>query len=195
MNIRIVACGVFESALTHLNFDTRFPAIEIEYLPPHLHNYPFQIQSQLDKIIPRIQEKKEKIICLYGKCFPEIDEYLKERGARRPACDYCYEMLMGLQSFRMIIEKDPRTYFAEKELVMNFDEYCRKPLELDDPQMRNWFFERYRNLLYIQQPEDPPLLTLAESIADFLHLNLLVEKADYRDLAHRLEKEIQKIPS
>jgi len=195
MNVQIVACGVFQSALMHLNLHNRFPTIDIKYLQPFLHHYPQEIRNQLDKTISSAGQRDQKVICLYGKCFPDIDEFLGERGVNRPSCDHCYEMLMGTQSFHRTINEEPGTYFMEKELLVNFNEYCIKPLELDDPQMRKWFFERYHNLLYIRQPDDPDLLTEAGSIADFLHLRLRIENADYRDLIDRLEKEIHKILS
>ncbi|MFH1489040.1 MAG: DUF1638 domain-containing protein [Pseudomonadota bacterium] len=192
MNVRIIACGVFRSALNHLKIHTRFPEIDIEYLQPFLHNDPIELRNQLDKAISRARERDRKVICLYGQCFPDIDEFLKERGIGRPGGHHCYDMLMGAQSFNRAIEEDPGTYFLEKELLMNFDRYCRNPLELDDPQMREWFFERYNTVLYIRQPGDPELRTEAASIADFLSLCLRIKEADYGDLADRLEKEINK---
>jgi hypothetical protein len=192
MKVRIVACGVFQSALSNLNFSDRFPEVELEFLPPYLHNYPFEIRNQLTGVIERAHLNGQPVICLYGKCFPEIDGFLKERRVCRPRCDHCYEMLLGTRAFQRIVNEAPDSYFIEKELLLNFNEYCRKPLELDDPQMKDWFFERYQTLLYIRQPGDPDLQIRAKQIAKFLGLDLHVIQADYGDLADRLENEIKK---
>ena len=77
----------------------------------------------------------------------------------------------------------------EKEY--NFNDYCKKPLELDDPKMREWFFESYKRLLYIRQPQDPDLEPKISEIAGFLGLDHVVEEADYTELNVNLEEIIQ----
>ena len=195
MKVRITACGVFQSALKKLGIYRRFPGIEIEYLQPLLHNYPLQLRDKLNDVVSRASRNGQKVVCLYGNCFPDIDEFLKERAAIRIGCGHCYEMLLGSRSFNRAMEEDPGTYFVEKELIMNFVSYCREPLELDDPQMREWFFERYNTLLYIRQPGDQELWDRACQIAQFLNLRLQLKEADYADLAETLEQKIEQARS
>jgi hypothetical protein len=80
------------------------------------------------------------------------------------------------------------TYFAEKELIAKFDEFCKTPLELDDADMRKHFFGHYKKFLYIHQPSDPELTDEAKEIADFLDLSLEVQEADYSYLAAILDE-------
>jgi hypothetical protein len=192
VRVRIAACGVFRSALENMGICDRFPEMKIDYLQPYLHHYPIELRKRLEEVIRRAHGLGQKVICVYGQCFPDIDVFLQERGATRPSGGHCYEMLLGHQVYETIIDEEPGTYFLEKELLMNFSEYCVKPLELDDPQMRKWFFGRYKTILYIHQPGDPDLRDQASKIAQFLNLHLQVKEADYTDLKLKVEKDIQK---
>ena len=80
------------------------------------------------------------------------------------------------------------TYFAEKDLILNFEEYCMRPLELDDEEMRRYCFGQYRRLLYVRQPSDPNLMTEAGEVARFLGLSLEIRDADYSHLEKTLLK-------
>ena len=84
---------------------------------------------------------------------------------------HCYEMLLGSGRYENIINETPGTYFSERELILNFAEYCSDPLELHDKEMRRLYFKRYERLMYVRQPSDPDLLSRASELADFLHLN------------------------
>ena len=99
---------------------------------------------------------------------------------------YCYEMLLGSERFRQLIQEMAGTYFAEKDLILNFEEYCVRPLELRDEEMRRHCFGQYQRLLYIRQPSDPNLVPQAGEVAEFLELPLEIKDADYS----HLEKEL-----
>jgi hypothetical protein len=74
----------------------------------------------------------------------------------------------------------PGTYFLERELILNFAEYCSEPLELHDEEMRKSFFEHYERIVYVRQPSDPDLVSRARELAELLHLTLEIRDADYR---------------
>jgi hypothetical protein len=100
----------------------------------------------------------------------------------------CYEMLLGNERFEQFIDETAGTYFLEKDLIINFREYCIEPLELDDEEMRDCYFQHYRKLLYVRQPTDPDLVSQAFELADFLELSLSVSDADYSHLEKALIK-------
>jgi len=102
--------------------------------------------------------------------------------------DYCYEMLLGAELFQQLIDDTAGTYFLEKELILNFEEYCMNPLELYDQEIRKYCFEHYRRLLYVRQPEDPDLTFQAGEIAKFLNLSLEIRDVDYSHLEKKLIK-------
>jgi hypothetical protein len=188
MSLRILACGVFRDALRYLALIGRHPALRLTYLPPALHNQTSDLQKELSRQIRLARQAGDHVLCLYGQCFPEMDDLLQEQRIPRVPGAHCYQMFLGTGPFQRVMEEDAGTYFLEKELILHFSEYCLQPLELHDPQMRQWYFQHYRRLLYIRQPLDPDLMPKARELADFLALHLMVMDADYSELKANLFK-------
>jgi hypothetical protein len=186
--VRIIACQVFKSALEHLRLENKCTYIRSTYLPPNLHLRPQDLGKYLRGGVMAAERRNERIICLYGECFPGINEYCQRHGACRVQGPYCWEIFLGSERFNRLLEEDAGTYFLEKELICNFREYCIEPLELYDEEMREQCFKHYHRLLYVRQPSDPDLMARANEIAEFLGLSLEVQDADYSHLEKRLTK-------
>jgi hypothetical protein len=187
--IRIIACRVFKPALEYLELESRYPGIRLTYLPPVLHLKPQELGKYLRREIIAAERNNERIICLYGDCFPGISDYCRRHEAIRVPGSYCWEMFLGSARFQGLLEENAGTYFIEKELLLNFKDYCIEPLELYDKEIRDMFFQHYHRLLYVRQPTDPDLVPEATELAHFLDLALEVEDADYT----HLEKELIKL--
>jgi hypothetical protein len=183
---RIVACGVFKPAIEHLRLANRYPNLRFTYLPPVLHITPQKLEQHLLRRITAAQRKDERIICLYGECIPDLSNVCQYQGVMKVPGHSCYEMLLGNERFEQFIDETAGTYFLEKDLIINFREYCIEPLELDDEEMRDCYFQHYRKLLYVRQPTDPDLISQAHDLADFLELSLAVSDADYSHLEKSL---------
>ena len=188
---RIIACGVFKPALEHLKLEERYPNLRLTYLQSNLHLRPKELRRRLLAEVVAAKERKERVICLYGDCFPDIDKFCQRYEVTKVPGHYCYEMLLGTERFRHLLDEMTGTYFAEKELICNFEEYCRIPLELDDEEMRKLCFQEYKRLLYVRQPSDPDIIPEACELADFLELNLDIRDADYSHLERMLIDSIQ----
>ncbi|MFC2058179.1 DUF1638 domain-containing protein [Chloroflexota bacterium] len=183
---RIIACTVFKPALEYLQLRKRYPDLLITYLPSNLHLKPQELKKRLLKEIIAAKKSVERVICLYGDCFPDIDSFCEQHAVVRVPGHYCYEMFLGSERFTQLIDEMAGTYFAEKELIQNFEEYCVRPLELDDKDMRKYCFKQYRRLLYVRQPSDPNLTNQAGKVAEFLELSLDISDADYSHLEKKL---------
>jgi hypothetical protein len=182
MRNRIIACRVFEDALDFLQIERRFPDWEVRFLPARLHLRPEELKRRLSEEISAARGLGAAACCLYGQCFPDIDGCLARDGAPRVPCAHCFEIFLGPDRYRRLTEEETGSYFVEKRLIVNFDDYCWKPLELEDPRMRKWYFEHYRRVIYIRQPMDPDLAAPAEALAKRIGLPLRIEDADYRAL-------------
>lgn len=187
MRQRIIACEVFKDALAYLKVDRPDASVAITYLPSYLHLRPYDLKKRLLERISRSLVDQERVICLYGQCFAGIDAALCPSRAVRVPGGHCFEILMGKKQFTPLVHAQPGTFFMEKELVRNFKALCSDPLELDDPQMRQWYFEKYSQVVYIQQPLDPDVGDQARAIASFLNLPLKVAESDYTELRSHLE--------
>lgn len=189
--VRIIACGVFRTALEHLDVLKRYPNLRVSFLPSVLHLRPQDLKSLLIREIISAHERGERIICLYGNCFPHIEDICSQYGVIKVPGAYCYEIFLGPDRFNQIMEETAGTYFVEKELITNFEEHCIVPLELFDEMVRKYCFEHYRKLLYVRQPQDPDLSDRAGEIADFLELSLDIKDADYSFLENELAQLIE----
>ena len=183
---RIITCAVFKPAIEYLHLEERFPNLRLTYLPSILHLIPQKLKNRLIKETTAAQKRNERVICLYGDCFPDIDDFCREYGVTKVPGHYCYEMLLGSERFSQLLNEMAGTYFAEKELIQNFEEYCVIPLELHDEEMKGYCFKQYRRLLYVRQPSDPDLVAQAGEVADFLGLSLDVSDVDYSYLQKSL---------
>jgi hypothetical protein len=187
MPIRIIACGVFRDALRQIEPQRFYRNVSITYVPPFLHNHPQKLKQEILHQIHLAQKAGDEILCLYGRCYPELDDHLDAMGIPRVPGEHCYEILLGSQRFHAIIDEEAGTYFLEKDLILNFPEYCMQPLELDDPLMRASYFQHYTQLAYIRQPFDPDTaMPHVHNISQFLNLKPLVIDADYAELTANL---------
>jgi hypothetical protein len=188
---RIIACGAFRAALETLRLEERYPDLHVTFLPSNLHVWPDKLKRRLSREVRKAQRKNDRIICLYGECFPGIDEFCERRGIIRASGLYCYEMLLGSEHFHRIMDETAGTYFLERELIVNFQEYCLEPLELYDEEMRRSYFKHYQRLLYVRQPSDRCLVSRARKLAQFLNLTLEIRDADYLYLEDKLTSLIE----
>ena len=179
---RLIACGVFRPALEHLGLEERYPRLRSHYLPSNLHLRPQDLRRQLSETITSARQRSERILCLYGTCFPDIEDFCRQRGVTKVPGLHCFETLLGSEQYESIINEMPGTYFLETDLILNFEEYCLEPLELHDEEMRKSFFEHYERIVYLRQPSDPDLLLKANKLAAFLQLSLEIRDADYSHL-------------
>jgi hypothetical protein len=183
---RVIACGVFRPALEHLELEKRYPHLYVTFLPSNLHLRPRELEIALRKEISSAKERNEKVVCLYGNCLPDIDAFCRYLDAVKVPGLHCFQMLLGCERYQNIIEEIPGTYFLDSELILNFDEYCAEPLELYDEEIKKLVFANYQRLMYIRQPSDPDLVSRAAEVADFLHLSLEIQDADYSHLERML---------
>ena len=186
--IRIIACKVFKPAIEALQLEKIYTNLRLTYLPSNLHLRPQELKNRMLTRIKAAQKRNERVICLYGDCFPGIDDFCQEYGVSKVPGHYCYEMLLGSKKFSQLLNEMAGTYFAEKELIQNFEEYCAIPLELHDKEMKRYCFNQYRKLLYVRQPSDPDLVARAGEVADFLGLSLDISDVDYSHLRKSLTR-------
>lgn len=190
----IIACAVFMLAIECLQLKEKYHNMHLTYLPARLHLKPAELKKRLQRKINRAQAKGERIICLYGECFPDIDNFCKQHRIIKVPGSYCYEMLLGHERFKQLVGETTGTYFLEEDLIINFEDCCVEPLELQDDEIRQQYFEHYKRLLYIRQPSDLDLVPRASELAQFLGLSLEIQDADYSHIDKTLTELLKSDP-
>jgi hypothetical protein len=185
---RIIACGVFRPVLAELSVIKRYPDLEVKYLPANLHLNPKHIEKMLHVELEASRKAGRRTVCLYGECCPDIDALCASYGARRVRGCHCYEMLLGADRYRALMDETAGTFFLESELLRDFERSCAQVLELHDEEIRKCMFAHYRRVVYVRRPSDEDLLEQAGEVARFLELALEVMDADYADLDKELAR-------
>lgn len=194
VSVQLVACSVFQPALEYLSRRGRLPKAAITYLPSHLHLRVDELQRQLSETIEGL-EKKHPIVLLYGTCFPDIDRFCTSRGIYRLRGEHCFEMMLGHERYRALLDETAGTYFLDQNLVRNFHSCCVEPLELEDSELRELYFRHYNRLIYLHQPADADLADEIAAIGDFLDLPVQRIPVGYEILERRLGEVIETLLS
>ena len=118
--IRIIACGVFRPVMEYIALQEKYPNLKVTYLPSVLHLSPPDLKNFLVSEINSAQKRDEAVICLYGWCFPDIEEICKQHSVIKVPGTYCYEMFLGPDRFNQIMNETAGTYFMENDLITNF---------------------------------------------------------------------------
>jgi hypothetical protein len=176
---RVIACGVFRPALEYLKLENRHPHVQSIFLPSNLHLRPQELEVALRNEISSARERNEEVVCLYGNCLPDMGSSCQHLGVVKVPGLHCFQMLLGNDRYQHLIEEISGTYFLNRDLILNFEDYCAAPLELYDNEIKRLVFEHYERLLYVRQPSDPDVISRAVEVADFLHLSLEIQDADY----------------
>ena len=179
---RVIACAVFRPALEYLELENRYPHVKLTFLPSNLHLRPQELEITLRKEISLAKDRNEKVVCLYGNCLPDMSSFCRHHGVVKVPGLHCFQMFLGNERYQHIIEEMPGTYFLDSDLILNFEEYCAEPLELYDDEIKRSVFEHYKRIVYLRQPADPDLVFRASEVAEFLHLSLQIQDADYSHL-------------
>jgi len=193
--VQLVACSVFQPALEYLSRRGRLPKATITYMPSHLHLRVDELQRQLAETVEGLKRKSQSIVLLYGTCFPDIDRFCTSLGIYRLRGEHCFEMMLGSERYRALLEEAAGTYFLDQNLVRNFHSCCVEPLELEDSELRRLYFHHYKRLVYLHQPADADLADEIAAIGDFLELPVQKIPVGYEILERRLGEVIGKIVS
>lgn len=184
----VIACGVFRPVMEHLGLERKLPGIHLIFLPPYLHVYPDKLHDHIRSAIVNARNRGDRIVCLYGDCFPGICDFCEEHGAAKVPGTHCYEMLLGSKCFKSVVDETAGAFFLERYLIEEFERCCAEPLELYDDEVRQYLFQHYKRLVYVRQHSDPDLVPRATDLARFLGLSLDVRDADYSHLARDLTR-------
>jgi len=184
--IRLIACGVFRSALEYLNLEQRHSTLHVTFLPSNLHLHPQELRNILSKTINGTHKSNKRTVCLYGNCFPDFHNFCVQHGVDKVAGHHCFQMLLGGKRYEDTMKEMVGTYFLERNLILHFEQYCLEPLALRKDEIRRALFKPYRRVIYIRQPSDPDLVPQAGELARFLRLPLEIRDADYSYLKQTL---------
>jgi hypothetical protein len=188
--ILIIACGALANEITALKRANQWTDVEVQCLPPELHNRP-------ERIVPAIREQlREKranyatVFIAYADCGTGgmLDALLREEGGleRLPGA-HCYEFFAGSSVFNALQDAEPGTFYLTDFLLRHYDRLVTRGLGLDrHPELAQEYFRNYRKLVYLAQSPAPEAEEQARDIAGRMGLEFEFRLTGYGELGRRL---------
>jgi hypothetical protein len=194
----IIACGALANEITALKRANQLTDVEVQCLPPELHNRP-------ERIVPAIREQLrdkranyETVFIAYADCGTGgmLDALLREEGGleRLPGA-HCYEFFAGSSVFNALQDAEPGTFYLTDFLLRHYDRLVTKGLGLDrHPELAQEYFRNYRKLVYFAQNPAPTAEQQARAIAARMGLEFEYRLTGYGELGTRLTALARKQP-
>jgi hypothetical protein len=187
----IIACGALAREIVALKRLNGWSTLEVECLPPELHNRPEQIPAAVQAAIRAARTRHAKVFVAYADCGTGglLDAVLQAEGVERIPGAHCYEFFATASVFKELSEAEPGTFYLTDFLVRHFDRLVMEGLGLDrHPQLLPEYFRNYRRLVYLVQVPDPELSVAARAAAQRLGLEFEERFTGYGTLADTLQQ-------
>jgi uncharacterized protein DUF1638 len=172
----VIACGALASELRAvLKAQGLAGAVEVTYLPAHLHNRPERIVPELEPLLDEAAAQQRPVFVAYADCGTggALDVLLaRHPGVTRLPGSHCYEFFSGAEQFAAMHEEELGTLFLTDFLAKHFEPLLWQGLGLDrHPELRDMYFGNYRRVVLISQSIDPGLVDLGRAAAERLGLD------------------------
>jgi len=172
-SLLVIGCGALASELAALRDLSGWDRIDVECLPPELHDRPERIPGAVRERLEAAADRYEKVFVAYADCGTggALDALLAEYGIERLPGAHCYEVYAGAELFARLADREPGTFYLTDFLARQFDRLVFRGLGLDrHPTLRDAYFGNYRRLVYLAQTEDAELDARARRAAERLGL-------------------------
>lgn len=185
----VIACGALAREIVALKRMNRWTDIDVQCLPPELHNRPDRIPAAVREAIEAGLAQDRRVFVAYADCGTGglLDSVLREYGVERLPGAHCYEFFATSERFAALADEEPGTFYLTDFLVRHFERLFVVGLGLDrHPELASEYLRNYRRMAYLAQTRDPDLAREARAIADRFGLEYEERYTGYGDLATSL---------
>ena len=187
----VIACGALAHEIAALRRLNGWEALDVQCLPPELHNVPDQIPGRVREAIAAARSRYARIFVAYADCGTggRLDALLQAEGIERLPGAHCYEFYATAQRFSALAEQEPGTFYLTDFLVRHFERLVAQTLGIDrHPQLIAEYFRNYRRVVYLVQDPGNSDVAYARSIAVRLGLEFEVHTVGYGQLESSLRQ-------
>jgi hypothetical protein len=167
----VIACGALASELRAV-FDAN-DAIEVRYLPAHLHNRPERIVPAVESVLAEAPDRP--VFVAYADCGTGgvLDAMLaRHPGVSRLPGAHCYEVFAGSALFAELSAEEPGTFFLTDFLARHFEALVWQGLGLDrHPELLGMYFAHYRRVVLLSQSESLDVVAAGRAAAERIGLD------------------------
>ena len=181
----VIACGALAREIAALRRLNDWPHVDIQCLPPELHNHPERIPAAVGTAIRAARSRYAQIFVAYADCGTggRLDALLQSENVERLPGAHCYEFFATADTFGELCEQEPGTFYLTDFLVRHFDRLVVRTLGIDvHPELTAEYFRNYRRLIYLVQEYRQEAVDEAARIAARLGLQFEHRLTGYGDL-------------
>jgi Protein of unknown function (DUF1638) len=185
-SVLVIACGALAHEIVALKRLNGWSSLDIQCLPPELHNRPEQIPAAVREAIAAARTAYQQVFVAYADCGTggRLDEVLRDEKVERLPGAHCYEFFATAGKFVQLADAEPGTFYLTDFLVRHFDRLVIEGLGLDrHPELLQDYFGNYRKLVYLVQAPDRELSAQARAAAARLGLVYEEHLTGYGELA------------
>ncbi len=129
MELRIVACGIFQPELEQVLRQIRDERpndclIDVTYVPPALHVDYNKLKDGITDALDHVSEPK-KILLFGSMCHPEIGEFTEKYHVVRLSPGNCVELILGKERQKEI-EKSAKVFYLTPGWLQNWEDIFRR---------------------------------------------------------------------
>lgn len=187
--VLVIACGALAREIVALQRANGWRGLEVQCLPPELHNRPERIPGAVREAIREGRRSHERIFVAYADCGTggQLDAVLASEGVERLPGAHCYEFFATSAAFERLAHEEPGTFYLTDFLARHFERLVIEGLGLDRyPELAREYFRNYRRLVYLVQSKDERTAQAARAAAERLGLDYEERYTGYGELATRL---------
>jgi hypothetical protein len=147
MEVRIVACGIFQPELEQVLKQIREERsddciIDVTYVPPALHIDYDKLKDGITDALDHASEQK-KVLLFGSMCHPELGEFTEKYHVVRPSPGNCVELILG-KGRQKEIEKSAKVFYLTSGWLQNWEDIFRRGQGWDeiDGRMNFGFYDK-----------------------------------------------------
>ena len=189
--VLIVACGALAREIVALKRMHGWEHVDVQCLPPELHNRPERIPAAVGEAIASAREKYPKVFVAYADCGTGgmLDKVLEAAGVERLPGAHCYEFFATSAQFAALSDEAPGTFYLTDFLVRHFERLFVEGLGLDrHPELAAEYLRHYTRMVYLAQSGKDELSRNARAIAERYGLAYEERHTGYGDLESSLDR-------
>jgi hypothetical protein len=193
--VLVIACGALAREIVGLKQLNGWSALDIQCLPPELHNRPELIPAAVKAAIDAGRASHQHIFVAYADCGTGglLDAVLRAECVERLPGAHCYEFFATSALFEQLAAAEPGTFYLTDFLVRHFDRLVIAGLGIDrHPELAQEYFRNYRRLTYLAQAPDESLSAAGRAAAAKLGLEYEERITGYGDLATSLSNVVSR---
>jgi len=194
MEVRIVACGIFQPELEQVLRQIREERpndciIDVTYVPPALHVDYDRLKDGITNALDHVSEQK-KILLFGSMCHPEIGEFTEKYHVVRLSPGNCVELILGKERQKEI-EKSAKVFYLTPGWLQNWEDIFRRGQGWDEIDARQNMGFYHKILLLdtgVSEFSDEDLLEFFE----YTQVPIEIEKVDLAVFKENVVKAIEK---